>query len=139
MNSKSKYYALLFGIGGAGYCFLELLWRGYTHPSMALAGGLSFCMIAVIQKYFKPLRFVYRCIASGLTITLIELIFGGVFNIWLDRGVWDYSLLPFNLGGQVCLLYAVLWCFLSAPMLILTDILRQRFLAAKNNKTDAVQ
>ncbi len=138
MNSKLKYYFLLFCIGGTGYCFLELLWRGYTHPSMCLAGGTAFCMMSVIQKELKPLRFVYRCIASGLAITLIELVFGGIFNIWLGRGVWDYSLLPLNLAGQVCLLYAVLWCFLSAPMLILTDLLRQRFLHSESDKTNTV-
>ncbi len=131
MLSNIKFYTVLFSIGAVGYCFLELLWRGFTHPSMGLAGGLSFCLIAAIQKHLKPLKFIYRCIVSGLTITLIELLFGSVFNIWLQKSVWDYSLLPFNFFGQICLLYTVLWCFLSAPMLILTDILRSRFLHVK--------
>ena len=28
-----------FAAGGVGYCALETLWRGRTHPSMALCGG----------------------------------------------------------------------------------------------------
>ena len=135
MNRNFKYYGLIFSIGAVGYCLLELLWRGFTHPSMGIAGGLSFCLIAIIQKRLKPLNFVYRCIASGLGITVIELIFGGIFNLWLQRNVWDYSVMPFNLLGQVCLAYTVLWCGLSAPMLILTDILRQKFGLLRNGNT----
>ena len=30
-----------FLIGAVGYPLLELAWRGHTHPSMALAGGMS--------------------------------------------------------------------------------------------------
>lgn len=127
MHLKFKFYLFLFCIGAVGYCLIELLWRGYTHPSMGVAGGLSFCLIAVIQNRLKPLRFIYRCIASGLCITAVELVFGGVFNLWLRLEVWDYSLMPLNLFGQVCLLYTVLWCFLAAPMLIISDLLRLRF------------
>ena len=29
----------VFAAGGVGYCALETLWRGRTHPSMALCGG----------------------------------------------------------------------------------------------------
>ena len=137
MTQKFKFILIIFSIGSVGYCLLELLWRGYTHPSMGLAGGLSFCLMALIQKHLKPLKFVYRCIASGLVITAIELIFGGVFNMWLKLSVWDYSLMPFNFKGQICLTYTVLWCFLSAPMLILTDILREKFSSAKQ-KSDEV-
>lgn len=127
MIKNMKYHMFLFFIGAVGYCFIELLWRGYTHPSMGLAGGLSFCVISVVQKQLKSLRFIYRCIASGILISAIELVFGGVFNLWLESNVWDYSLMPLNLFGQVCLTYTVLWCILSAPMLILTDIIRQKF------------
>jgi uncharacterized membrane protein len=121
-----KYYSLLFAIGAVGYAFLEVLWRGYTHPSMAVAGGLSFCGLSLIQKYLKPLKFIYRCITGGLVITLIEVIFGAIFNLWLDLGVWDYSSVPLNFFGQICLLFTVMWCFLSAPFLIITDLIREK-------------
>lgn len=127
MKANSRYYVVIFTIGAVGYCLLELLWRGRTHPSMALAGGMSFCLISVIQAKLKPLKFIYRCITSGLGITTIELAFGSIFNLWLKQSVWDYTTVPFNLLGQVCLTYTVLWCILSAPMLILTDIIRQKF------------
>lgn len=123
-----KFYGMLFFIGAFGYGLLEILWRGYTHPSMSLAGGISLCLLALIQRKLKPLRFIYRCIVSGLAITAIELLFGYIFNLILGFDVWDYSLLPFNFLGQISLLYFVIWCFISAPMLILTDLLRQKML-----------
>ncbi len=127
MQSNFKYYSFIFGIGAVGYCFLELLWRGFTHPSMALAGGLSFLLISVIQHKMKRLKFIYRCVLSGLSITAVELVFGLIFNVWLGMFVWDYSLMPLNFLGQICFLYAVLWCFLSAPALIATDLIRELF------------
>ncbi len=127
MKAKSRYYTVIFVIGAVGYCLIELLWRGRTHPSMALAGGLSFCLISVIQAKLKPLKFIYRCITSGFGITTIELAFGSIFNLWLKQSVWDYTAVPFNFLGQVCLLYTVLWSLLSAPLLIFAGLLKERF------------
>lgn len=128
MHKIYVYYAWLFGVGGVGYCLIELLWRGYTDPTMALAGGIAFCLLAVIQKVMKQFKFFYRCIVGGLTITAVELAFGTVFNLWLNKTIWDYSTLPLNYLGQICLLYTVLWCLLSAPMLIATELLRQKIM-----------
>ena len=138
MKTKSQFYILIFLIGEVGYCLIELLWRGRTHPSMALAGGLSFCLILVIQTRLKPLKFIYRCIASGLGITAIELAFGSIFNLWLKQSVWDYTAVPFNFLGQVCLLYTVLWSLLSAPLLIISGLLKDKFLAKNYGKADAL-
>lgn len=124
MKKLIIYYFLLFGIGCFGYGLIEILWRGYTHPSMGIAGGISFCLISIIQKNFSELQLVYRCLLSGLSITVIELIFGIIFNIILNENVWNYSRIPLNFYGQICLLYTVLWCFLSIPLLRLTAIIR---------------
>ena len=42
-----------FAAGGVGYCALETLWRGRTHPSMALCGGTVLAVaIGVILALF---------------------------------------------------------------------------------------
>ena len=41
--------------------------------------------------------------------------------------IWDYSDLPYNLLGQVCLLYMNLWFLLSLPAILLDDWLRWRW------------
>lgn len=126
MTKKFSYYVILFGLGAFGYGLIEILWRSHTHPTMFLAGGISFVVLAIIETRLKKLKFFYRVLAGGLFITFIELVFGLIFNIWLNQAVWNYSSLQFNLFGQVSLLYTVFWCFLSVPMLILTEFIKSK-------------
>ncbi len=109
-----KNQAAVFTVGAIGYSAIELLWRGHTHPSMAVAGGVCFSLITAIEKAFPHIKYLYKCIMGSLTITAVELCFGIVFNILLCKNVWDYSQIKFNFLGQICLLYTVLWGFLTA-------------------------
>lgn len=104
---------LAFATGFAGYPLLEMLWRGRTHWSMALAGGLSLLFVYPICIK-KDTRFF--CCKAAAVITLVELVFGIVFNIILRKNVWDYSKLRFNLWGQICLPYCLLWLLLAFPI-----------------------
>ena len=61
----------------------------------------------------KKSPLLYRCMLGGIAVTAVEFVFGVIFNLILRKNIWDYSKIPFNLGGQVCLLYTVLWSFLS--------------------------
>lgn len=107
-----KNYFILFGIGAFAYGLLEVIWRGHSHWSMMIAGGLSFVAFAVISKKLRGFPFLYKCILGSLTVTALELVFGVIFNIILGQKVWDYSNIPLNLFGQICLLFSVLWGFL---------------------------
>ncbi len=102
----------LFCIGGAIYNIIEILWRGYTHWSMFLVGGVCFNAIGFIHTVSKRCLFV-RCALCSFAITAIEFVSGCFFNLKLKMNVWDYSSLPFNYKGQVCFLYSVLWGILS--------------------------
>ena len=73
---------------------------------------------AISEKY-KSKRLPYKCILGSLTVTVIEFIFGLIFNIILGKHVWDYSDKPFNILGQVCLLFSILWgllCIVAIPL-----------------------
>lgn len=109
-----KSFAVVFAVGAVGYSAIELMWRGHTHWSMSLAGGLCFSLITAIEKKFPDIRRLYKCIMGSIAITAVEFGFGVVFNMMLGKNVWDYSGIKFNLLGQVCLLYTVLWGFLTA-------------------------
>lgn len=37
-------------IGGAIYVGIEMLWRGHSHPSMFILGGLCFVSIGLINR-----------------------------------------------------------------------------------------
>ncbi len=132
MKKILNYYFIVFGIGFFGYGLLEVLWRGRTHISMSIAGGIIFCIISKLQLKFYELKTIYQCLITGMIITSIELIFGLFLNTLLNQNIWDYSMFPLNFLGQICLLYSVLWCFLALPILKLSKILKTKLLFKKH-------
>ena len=118
---KSNANVVMMAVGAAGYSTIELIWRGHTHWSMMLAGGLSFLLFARIKILMKNKRFLYCCILGSAAVTLIELIFGIFFNLILKLDIWDYSGVPLNFLGQICLLYSVYWALLCIPFMPLAE------------------
>ena len=109
---------ILFLLGAFMYGLVEIVWRGYSHWTMMIAGGLCFIVFSLIDEKFKAIPLLYKCIMGSAFITSIELVFGVVFNVFLKLDIWDYSNVPINLFGQICLLYSVLWgflCFAAIP------------------------
>lgn len=109
--------ALLFSflVGGFAYYGIELLWRGYSHITMWFCGALCLSGILLIERSYSRVPLYKRALLSALFITAVEFVFGCIFNLWLGLGVWDYSHVPFNLLGQVCLSYSALWYLLAFP------------------------
>ncbi len=110
---------IIFGIGAVSYGLVEVVSRGYTHPSMLLAGGICFLSMWWIDSN-RRINFVVKCILSAIIVTSVELLFGYIFNIILKLNVWDYSAEPYNFLGQICLKFFFIWCFLSAGGLLLS-------------------
>lgn len=124
-----KKYLILLTIGGNIYYLLEVLWRGYSHFTMFLLGGVCFILIGLINESpstrYLPL-IIQQAIASFI-ITVLELASGIILNLWLKLGIWDYSSLRFNFMGQICLVYSLIWFLLSLPAIVLDDYLRYWF------------
>ena len=57
-------------------------------------------------------------------VTAAELVAGLILNIWLKLGIWDYSGIPFNLWGQVCLPFSLAWWVLCLVFIPVFDWLR---------------
>lgn len=115
----------MFLIGGTGYGLIEILWRGYTHPSMLMAGGICFSFFGYLGEKLKHKPIILRAVIGSGFITFIELIFGIIFNIILKQNVWNYSKRPFNFKGQICLLYSVFWAVLSIIFIPLAQKVNQ--------------
>ncbi len=110
---KLKIFSIMFLIGGIGYNLIEILWRGYTHISMFFAGGICFNAFAAISNNSAKRRPFFLAALGALTVTAVEFITGCIVNLWLKKKVWDYSSMPFNLLGQICPLFTLLWGLLS--------------------------
>lgn len=128
----------VFLCGALSYYALELLWRGYSHASMLLAGGTCFSFIYCAEKN-TPHRYslFVRCVLYAYAITAVELAFGLVCNRLLTWNVWDYSDKVLNLWGQICPQYFLLWIGVSFLATALAALLRRIWhIGGHKNATD---
>ena len=117
----------MFGTGGSAYFLLELLYRGHSHVSMFFAGGLSAALIFLLccGGKLRGAGWYVRCALGSAIITAVEFFTGVFVNLYLQLHVWDYSSLPLNLLGQICLPFSAFWFFLTLPILALGDLLNR--------------
>lgn len=114
----------IFTAGGLAYGLVEIAWRSTTHISMFFVGGICFWLIGSIDEHGGVPSLVYQAALSCLIVTSVEFTSGVFINIVLGLKVWDYSALPFNVLGQVCLPFSALWLFISVPAIYFEDFLR---------------
>lgn len=116
---------VLLCIGGLLYIGCELAFRGYSHWSMFLVGGLCFLCIGAINELIPWAMPIWQqAVIGAVIVTVIEFIAGCIINIWLGWAVWDYSDMPFNVLGQICLPFTAIWLLLAIVAIILDDCLR---------------
>lgn len=113
-------YVLLFIVSSLLGFAVETLWclikNGYIESRkslvlghMSVAYGMGAVLLTLILVRFQS--------ASALKIFLVSLITGTVTEYICSLGqeiifgsvAWDYSHLPLNINGRVCLLYSVFW------------------------------
>ncbi len=112
-------------IGGTLYVMLEHLWRGYSHWSMFLVGGLCFLLIGRLDTWNPAMPVAGQAILGSCIVTAMELTSGMIFNVWLGMNVWDYSSQPLNFRGQICLTYFVLWIPVSVAAIFTENFVRK--------------
>ena len=116
---------LLCGLGGLLYIGLEFVWRGYSHWTMFVLGGICFVLIGAVNEVIPWCMQLWKQIFIGvLIITGSEFLVGCIVNLWLGWNVWDYSGLPGNILGQICILYILLWLPVALVAIVLDDWLR---------------
>ena len=123
LNNTTK-NIIIFLIFGISYYLLEILWRGYSHWTMIIVGGLCGLLIGLINEITPKMNTVLQMLLGSVIVTIIEFVTGYIINIKLDLNIWDYSNLKFNILGQVSLLFSMLWFFLSYIVIKLDDCIR---------------
>ncbi len=118
-------YLFLFLVGGFTYFYIEILFRGYSHFSMIICGGLAFILCGAINQlmHFR-ISLASQMILSSIIITGLEFVTGYLVNIRLHWNVWDYSKMPYNLYGQICVAYSAIWLILSLVCIFVDDLIR---------------
>ena len=126
-NYLFKYF-ILFLIGGFLYYTIEILWRGHSHWTMFILGGICFIFAGIQNEYTSwEEPFWKQVIKVDGFVLIAEFITGCILNLWLGLNIWDYSNLKFNILGQSSLLFAVLFLPLCLIAIILDDYIRYWF------------
>ena len=112
-------------MGGLLYILVETVWRGYSHWTMFVLGGLCFLALGLINEVLPWETPLWKQVLLGASvITCLEFLTGCIVNLWFGWAVWDYSGMPGNVLGQICPQYCILWLPVSLVGIILDDWLR---------------
>ena len=116
---------VLFLFGAVLYAAIEILWRGHTHWTMAVLGGLLFLLLGGLNNWLPwDMPLLWQIIIGTAIVTAAEFVAGCILNLWLGLEIWDYSNLPGNILGQICPQFTLAWAGLSLIAIVLDDYIR---------------
>lgn len=116
---------VLFLFGAVLYAAIEIMWRGYTHWTMAALGGLLFLLLGGLNNWLPwDMPLLWQIIIGTAIVTAAEFVAGCILNLWLGLEIWDYSNLPGNIFGQICPQFTLAWAGLSLVAIVLDDYIR---------------
>ncbi len=115
----SIYYALLyfFVYGFLGWCTevafaavkqKKFVNRGFLNGPICPIYGVGVTLVIIFLEPFTgslPLLYV----SSVILVTVLEGLTGWAMDKIFHNKWWDYSELPLNIGGYVCLLFSLIW------------------------------
>lgn len=115
---------LLVFIGSFAGVVVEMLWclltNGYLESRAGLVYGPFNLLYGVGAVTLSVCLFRYRNRSSGFSFaggmivgSVVEYVCSWGQELLFGSTSWDYSNLPFNLNGRICLLYSVFWGFLG--------------------------
>ena len=82
--------------------------RGFLNgPICPIYGVGVTVVIAVLAQFTDHIVFLY--LASTLLVTVLEGITGYLLEKLFHHIWWDYSKMPLNIGGYVCVLFSFIW------------------------------
>ena len=125
MLKKISKYFMLGCVGGAVYFLLETLWKTNhtSHWSMMLLGSVCFLVLGGLNEFFTyEMPLWKQCLIGSIIVTILEFITGCIVNLWLGWDVWHYE--HFDILGQICVPFSLLWFVLSSVAIVTDDWLR---------------
>ncbi|MBR6968746.1 MAG: hypothetical protein IKH78_09450 [Ruminococcus sp.] len=108
------------------YSLIEIVMRGYTHWTMSLTGGAVLSVLYALNSR-RTMTLIRSCLLGTVMITAIELTVGIFDNLIMDWQVWDYSDMPLNFLGQICIPFSCFWFVLCIPARFLCRRISRRF------------
>lgn len=114
---------LLFLVGYCTYISIEVTYRNISYPIMGICGGLAILLLDKINDNISwNIDLCLQGLCGSTLITFFELIIGEIaLHTSLLPVMWDYSNVPLNFDGVICLPFSIVWFFLSILAIFLAD------------------
>lgn len=132
---------LLWTWGGTLYFLLEVAYKTATgHQESISWTMLVLAIILCIPVERAGYQLPWECplwlqaMACAALVTITEFAAGCVLNLWLGLDIWDYSDIPFNLLGQICLPFSLAWWVLCFAFIPVFDWLRWAVIGGEKPK-----
>ena len=121
LSSMSIYFILLYffvygflgwctEVGFAAFKTHNFVNRGFLNgPICPIYGVGVTAVITVLTPYKSDIIVLY--ILSVVLVTVLEGVTGWAMDKIFHNKWWDYSDMPLNIGGYVCLLFSIVWGF----------------------------
>lgn len=121
LSSMSIYFILLYffvygflgwctEVGFAAFKTHHFVNRGFLNgPICPIYGVGVTAVITVLTPYKSDIIVLY--ILSVVLVTVLEGVTGWAMDKIFHNKWWDYSDMPLNIGGYVCLLFSIVWGF----------------------------
>ena len=79
--------------------------------------GLAMTAVLALPAAWKTLPWLP--LAAGAVTTAVEYAVHWVYEKWLHVRFWDYTGLPLQIGGRVCLMFSLAWGVLASAALLI--------------------
>lgn len=123
MIMKINKSILLFLVGYCTYISIEVTYRNISYPIMGICGGLAILLLDKINDNISwNVDLCLQGLCGSALIAFFELIIGEIaLHTSLLPVMWDYSNVPLNFDGVICLPFSIVWFFLSILAIFLAD------------------
>ena len=125
---KLNKIVFLFLFGFMAYITIEVIYRGYSYPLMGLCGGIAIVLLDQINnKISWDVDILLQGICGSLIITFFEFAIGLLSLNNILPVMWDYSTVPLNYKGIICLPFSLIWILLSILAILIADAINYYF------------
>lgn len=112
---------LVFISVGTLYFIIECIYKQeMSHWTMfCLAGFVGVIGMLLNDRFTYEMDFLLQVFICTFVTTVLEYIVGIIWNT--DYSIWCYLNLPYNLDGQICLLFSCIWAILFTICIPILD------------------
>ena len=118
-------YTVLFITFSALYVWIEIMFRNRSDRSMLALSGVLGVTLGILNNIIPwSMGLAQQGLIGGFLIVTPMEYFVGKFLVTQNLSIWNYSTMPWNIDGQICLPFTLIWCVISVVVVVLDDYLR---------------